>query len=132
MGVGPNYMLAKGMLAQGSTAYAFGEFVTPGSAGQSVTRATAANAPLAFVCQEDVDAAKVTTGKVVVGCAFHGIVRVICGAAVTKGAKITNNASARGIVQVTSGGVVHGIALTATANAGEHFDMLLTPGAILA
>ena len=131
MGVGPNYGLNKGMLAQGSTAYAFGEFVTPGTVEQSVTRAPTANASVGFVCTENVDAVKVQTGKVIVGCAFLGIVRVQCGAAVAKNDRITNDATARGIKQTTAGGVVHGIALTATANAGEHFDMLLTPGATL-
>lgn len=131
MGVGPNYGLNKGMLAQGSTAYTFGEFVTPGTVEQSVTRATTADAPLAFVCTESADAAKVQTGKLIIGCAFLGIVRVVCGAAVAKNDRITNNASAQGIKQTTAGGVVHGIALTATTAAGEHFDMLLTPGATL-
>ena len=132
MGVGPNYVLNKGMLAQGSSAYAFGELVVPGTVEQSVTRATSAGATgFVGVCQEDVDATRILTGKVFVGVAFGGIARVIVGAAVAKNAKLTNDTSARAVTQagaVGSGAPVIGIALTAANNAGEYIDMLLTPG----
>jgi len=134
MGVGPNYGLNKGMLAQGSAAYAAGELLVSGSVEQSVARATSTLTlvPLG-VCTDDVDVAKILTGKVFVGTALTGIVRVKCGAAVTKDARITNDGSARGIIRVrAAAGVqpqpIFGIALTATNNANEFFDMLLTPG----
>jgi hypothetical protein len=132
MGVGPNYVLDKGHLAQGATAYAFGELVVPGTVEQSVTRATTAGAMFAYVCQEDVDATRIATGKVFVDCRMLGIARVIAGAAVAKSAKLTNDTSARAVTQagaVGSGAPVLGIALTAAANAGDQIDVLLTPGA---
>jgi hypothetical protein len=73
------------------------------------------------------------TGKAFIGVALYGIVRVKCGAAVAKGARITNDTSARGvtITRATAGAQPQpsfGVALTATNNANEFFDMLLTPG----
>jgi hypothetical protein len=135
MGTGPNYGLAKGMLAQGgAVAYAAGELLIHGTVEQSCARATSASTlvPLG-VCIEDVDSAKVGTGKVFVGVALEGIVRVKCGAAVTRMARITNDTSARGVVVTRAAAgaqpqPVFGIALTTTSNANEFFDMLLTPG----
>jgi hypothetical protein len=132
MGVGPNYVLDKGHLATGSTAYAFGELVVPAAGEQSMQRATSAGAPFCYVCQEDVDATRLATGKVIADARILGIARVIAGAAVAKSSKLTNDATARAIVQagaVGSGAPVFGIALTAAANAGDHIDVLLTPGA---
>lgn len=132
MGVGPNYVLDKGFKAEGSTAYAFGEVVVPGTSEQSVVRATSAGVSFGFICQEDVDATRVQTGKVFLDARILGISRAIAGAAVAKGAKLTNDTSARVVTQagiVGSGAPVLGIALTAAANAGDHIDVLLTPGA---
>lgn len=134
MGVGPNYVLNKGLLAQGATAYASGELVVSGSVEQSVARATSAATLVPFgVCVEDIDVAKVNTGKAFIGIALLGIVRVKCGAAVAKNARITNDTSARGVTvtRAIAGAQpqpIFGIALTATSNANEFFDMLLTPG----
>jgi|SRR5690349_68201 len=134
MGVGPNYVLNKGFLAQGSVAYGSGDLVVAGSVEQSVARATSASTlvPLG-VCVEDIDIAKVSTNKAFIGVALMGIVRVKCGAAVTKNARITNDTSARGVVITRAAAGAQpqpcfGIALTATSNANEFFDMLLTPG----
>jgi len=130
MGVGPNYVLDKGHLAQGVTAYTFGEFVVPGTVEQSVTRATTAGALFAWVCQEDVDATRIATGKVMVGCRMLGISRVVAGAAIAKNALLTNDTSARAVTQAGAAGTpVLGIALTAATNAGDYIDVLLTPGA---
>jgi hypothetical protein len=134
MGVGPNYGLSKGFLAQGSVAYVQGELVIQGTVDQSVARATSASTLVPFgVIDENVDVAKILTGKVFVNIALMGLVRVKCGAAVTKGARITNDTSARGVsVTRAAAGAqpqpVFGIAQTATSNANEYFDMLLTPG----
>lgn len=133
MGVGPNYVLNKGFLAQGSVAYASGELVIAGSVEQSVAKAGATTLFPLGVCTEDIDIAKVSTNKAFVGVALLGIVRVKCGAAVAKNARITSDASARGvtITRAAAGAQPQpcfGIALTATSNANEFFDMLLTPG----
>ena len=134
MGVGPNYLLSKGMLAQGSTAYQFGEVVVLGTVEQSVARATSAGAAgLCGIVMEDVDAARIQTGKVFIGVCYLGIHRAIAGAPITKGAKLTNDTSARVVTQAGAAGAgtpVLGIALTAAAAAGDHIDVLLTPGAV--
>jgi|SRR5690606_31602169 len=136
MGVGPNYVLDKGYKVEGSSAIKLGEVAVPGTGEQSAVRATSASdttAPLG-VFQEDVDAARVTTGKVVANVRMLGITRAIAGAAITKGARLTNDTSAR-VVSVTRAAAgdqpvaVLGIALTAASTAGDHIDVLLTPGA---
>lgn len=132
MGVGPNYGLDKGFLAQGATAYAFGEGVVLGTVEQSVTRATTALTVPGFfgVVQEDLDTTRLATGKAIVGVRITGITRAIAGAAVAKGAILVNDTSARVVTQAGAAGTpVIGIALTAAAAAGDHIDVLLTPGA---
>ena len=128
MGLGPNYVLSKGHVATGTDAYKRGEFVKADATGLKVSRATTANQVCRGVCMEDVDAAKVTTGKVVVGVDMLGITQVLAGGTVAVDDLITNNASARG-VKATSGQIVHGKALT-PATSGQYFEMLQTPGAV--
>jgi hypothetical protein len=134
MGVGPNYGLAKGMLAQGAVAYAAGELLIAGSVEQSCAKAGAATLFPLGVCGEDIDIAKVATGKAFVNVNLYGIARVKCGAAVAKNARITSDASARGVTvtRAIAGAQpqpIYGMALTATSNANEFFDMLIMPGA---
>jgi hypothetical protein len=132
MGVGPNYGLDKGFLAQGSTAYQFGEVVRPGTVEQSVIRGTVAMTAAGFagICQEDLDATRLATGKAIIGVRVLGISRAIAGAAILKDALLVNDTSARVVTQGGAAGTpVLGIALTAAANPGDHIDVLLTPGA---
>jgi hypothetical protein len=137
MGVGPNYVLDKGFLAQGgAVAYTFGEVLIPGSVVQSCARATSASATVAplGICQETVDAAKIGTAKAFVDVRLLGIARVIAGATITVGARLTNDTSARATPVTRAGAgaqpaAVFGIALTGTTTVGEHIDVLLTPGA---
>lgn len=135
MGTGPNWAsLDKGMKANGSTAYAFGEVLLIDTAIQSVKRGTTAAtaADVAGVCQETVDATKVATGKVFVNTRFTGISKCIAGANIAKGARLINNTSCQMVTQSTAGGPVLAIALEAvTTGAGTMFDALLTPGATL-
>lgn len=135
MGVGPNYVLNKGLLALGSTAYAAGEIGVLSGTTPSVSRATTANVltPLCVV-MEDLDTTRLATGKAVIGCALLGIVRVIAGDAVAVGDRVTNNTSARAIPRTRAiagaqPAATFGIALTAAAADGDHIDVLLTPGA---
>jgi hypothetical protein len=135
MGVGPNYVLSKGFLGEGSAAYSKGEIVVQGTAEQAVARATASAATNDFVgiVVDTIDVAKVLTGKAQVTIAIMGIARVKAGAAVTKGAKLTNDTSARAVtVTRAAAGAqpqnIIGIALTSCSNANEHVDVLLTPG----
>lgn len=131
MGVGPNYGLNKGFLATGATAYAFGEIVMVNTAEQSCQRATSASkVGMVGVCQEDLDTTRLATGKAIIGVALTGIVRCLAGAAIAKDSLLTNDASARVIVQAGAAGTpVLGTALTAAGAAGEYVDVLLTPNA---
>jgi hypothetical protein len=129
MGVGPNYVLDKGHLATGSTAYAAGELVVSSGDGTKCARATGAGAKVRGVCQENVDVAKVTTGKVVLDIRMMGIARVLSGAAVAVEDRLTNDATARAVtVNVAVGSKESfGVALTAATGAGQFIDVLLTP-----
>jgi hypothetical protein len=128
MGVGPNYVLHKGLLATGATAYKFGECVVPSADGTKCARATGAAAAVVFVCQEDLDTTRLATGKAVIDVAFLGIVRVLSGAAVAVNAKVANDATARAVTGGAAGTASFGIALTAATAAGQYIDVLLTPG----
>lgn len=131
MGFGPNHVLDKGMLVEGTTAIAFGEILTAGVAEQSVVRATTANAKTVFVAQEDLNADYIATKKAVVAVRPLGVARVLSGAAIAKGDPLTNDITARAIKQTTAGGVSFGIAETAATAANQYVDVLLTPGATI-
>lgn len=145
MGVGPNYVLDKGFLATGATAYALGEIGkatlgsgTFGSTVNSVARATTATtlttaAELLVVVMEDLDTVRLATTKAFIDCRILGIARVQCGATVVGGNYVTNDATARA-VQVTRAIAgaqptqCLGFALSG-GTVGQHIDVLLTPGA---
>src|SRR6266705_3262213 len=129
MGVGSNYVLSKAFLATGATAYLTGEIgkIIAGSGSftstlNSVQRNTTATVlttadTLLVVFMEDLDTVRLATGKAFIGCALQGIVRVKCGATVTAGKYVTNDATARAVnVNKTAGGAqsvpVLGYALT--------------------
>jgi hypothetical protein len=129
MGMGPNYILSKGHLATGATAYAFGELVVAAGTGTSCARATTPAAKVRGVCQEAIDVGKVTTGKAVINIALMGIVRVLAGAAVAVDDRVTNDATARAVTANVAVGAKEyfGVALTAATAAGQYIDVLLTP-----
>jgi len=129
MGVGPNYVLNKGHVATGSTALAFGELAVSSGDGTKMARATVAGSKIRGVIQENVDAAKVTTGKVVVNLAMMGIARVLSGGVIAVDDRLTNDATARAVTVAAAVGAKEsfGIALTAATGAGQFVDVLLTP-----
>jgi hypothetical protein len=127
MGVGPNYVLDKGFVATGASAYAAGELVVLNGDGTKCARATSAGAVVAGVCMENVDATRIATGKVVLDTRLMGIARVLAGAAVAVGAKVTNDVTARAVTGGAAGTNSLGIALSAASAAGEFIDVLLTP-----
>lgn len=131
MGVGPNFVLDKGMLVEGTSAIAMGEVLTAGVAEQSCVRATTANAKTVYIATESMDVASVLTKKAVVGTRPIGIARVLSGAAIAKGDPLTNDVTARAIKQVTAGGVTFGLAQNAATAANQWVDVLLTPGATI-
>jgi hypothetical protein len=134
MGVGPNYVLDKGFVATGVAAYAQGECVNLNGDGTKCARATGAGSLVIGVCQENVDAARVTTGKVVVDIRLMGIARVLTGAAVAVNARVGNDATARAVTVAPAAGAnapFFGVALTASTGAGQFIDVLLTPGGVM-
>ena len=131
MGTGPNFVIDKGLLVQGSAAVVFGTLYQGGTVDQSATPHTAATAQRSIgVAQESIDAAKVATGKVFANFRLLGISRVRAGAAIaTRYQRVGPDASGRAIVS-TAGNIAAGINLTTAGAAEEHVDVLLTPGAI--
>ena len=145
MGVGPQYVLDKGFLATGATAYVFGEIVRAQAGAvmtttfNSIARATTATvltttAELLGVVQEDLDTVRLATGKAEIGVRLLGIARVLSGAAVTAGTFVTNDATARAVTVTKAAGgaqqtLLLGFALTGATAAGQYIDVLLTPGA---
>jgi hypothetical protein len=133
--MGPNFVLDKGFRTTGSVAFAFGEVVTISTDGTTIARDTAAGSLGAkAICYEAIDAEKVVTGKAIINCRVLGIARVIAAGAVPLGSRVTNDANARAVaVTRAAAGAqpvpVFGQALTPAAQAGDHIDVLLTPGA---
>jgi hypothetical protein len=129
MGVGPNYVLDKGHVATGSTAYVQGELAVASGDGTKCARATGAAAKVRGVVMENVDAAKVTTTKVVINLRMLGIARVLAGAAIAVEDRVTNDATARAVTVSAAIGAKEyfGVALTAATAAGQYIDVLLTP-----
>ena len=133
MGTGANFGWNKGMVAEGTTAYAYGEAVVRGTAVQSVARATTANKHIFGVVAEAVDASKLTEnpGKVVINIQSFGFANVMVGGAVAKGDPLVVNANARFIKQATAGGPVSCYAEEAATADGQIITAMLTPGATL-
>jgi hypothetical protein len=132
--MGPNFVLDKGFLATGATAYAFGEPVVLTGDGTSIARAGAGATNVIGICQEDLELAKLTTGKAILDTRVLGISRVLCGAAVARDARLAVDATCRAVavtraIAGAQPAAVFGIALTAATTAGDFVDVLLTPGA---
>jgi hypothetical protein len=132
MGQGPNYVLDKGVLSTGSTAYAFGELVVMSTDATKSARATTANSAILGVNYENADAAKVSTGKAVLDTRILGIARVLAGAALSAGDHLTNDTTARAVTRTRAAAGAQpnpsfGVAFTAATAAGQFIDALLTP-----
>jgi hypothetical protein len=136
MGTGPNYGLAKGFKVEGTTAVVFGRVAIPGTAEQTATTPAATSATIAplGIWTEDVDATRVTTGKVFAGVLLDGPTRAEAGAAVTKGDRLTYDNVGRVVTLARAAAGAQpatslGIARNAATAAGQHIDVQLTPGA---
>lgn len=140
MGVGQNYVLDKGFLATGATAYVAGNIgaLAAGSGSFASTFNTVGLAGLnptglMVVVMEDLDTVRLATGKAFINCALSGLVRVKCGATVTAGSRVTSDATSRAVNSAQTGTApaknVLGIALTGNT-VGLDIDVLLTPGAV--
>lgn len=124
---GPNYGLSKGFLATGgSVAYKRGECAVL-TGNNTVARATSAGANVLGVVEFNLDADEVATGKATASVQIQGIARCIAGAAVSRGAKVTNDTSARVVTAGAAGTPALGVALTPASQAGDLINVLLTP-----
>lgn len=81
------------------------------------------------VVQDDVDAAKVATGKATVNVRMGGISKVVAGAAVTAGTEVMSDTVGRAITAATATNRVQGIAMTGAAAAGDIIDVWLSGAA---
>jgi hypothetical protein len=136
MGTGPNYGLDKGFRVEGTQAITFGRVAIQGTDEQSAITPAAVSdtiAPLG-IWQETVDAARVQTGKVFANVRLLGLTRAEAGAAIAKGDRLTYDNVGRVIPRARAAAgaqpaAVLGIAQNAATQAGQHIDVLLTPGA---
>lgn len=132
MATGPNWAgLDKGLLAQGTAAYEIGELVKLGTVPQSCAKLTAAATAtdVVGVVIEDIDAAKVATGKAFIGVRLGGIAPVRVGtASLPKGTRIINNAAGRAVAAGAAGTPAIGILLEAGGAVGTLSEVILTPG----
>jgi hypothetical protein len=140
---GSNYDYSKAFLATGSTAYAFGELVKP-AVGATLQPAQCARVSaitdfVLGVAQENLDVAKVLTGKAYIGVALEGAAKVIfdggtvpaIGDYMTIGSTTQTRVKRLG-TQPANGGAfqgfqVVGICFSVPAVAGDIFDIWLTP-----
>ena len=83
------------------------------------------------VLMENVDQAKIATGKVVADVRLMGIARVVAGAAFAVGVEVGSDTTGRAITAVSTNYIL-GVALWPAANAGDEVDILLTQGTLKA
>ena len=136
MGLGPNGVVFKGCLLQGTASYTLGDIVTvTGDATVALAQTVNALTPIGVIQEDVLNAFLVAhTGVVFANIAFSGLVRVNAGAAVAIGDRVTNDATNRAVTRVRAiAGAqpmpTFGIALTSAAAAGQQIDVQLTPGA---
>jgi hypothetical protein len=122
-----NYVLSKGFTVPVGQTVTFGICAVQG-AGNQVAQTAGAAAQVLGVYQETLDAAKVATGKATVGVQILGIARVVAGAAVSRGAKVTTDASGRAVAGGAAGTNSFGIAWSPASALGDIIEVLLTPG----
>jgi methionine aminopeptidase len=121
-----NFVLDKGLLFQGGGAVSAFFFVKAGTVNYSCAANTTAGGDCIGVVQENVDATKTATGKVVVDSRLMGISRVVAGAAVAYGVEVMSDASGRAIAW-TTGNRSLGFAMQAATAAGDQIDVLFFP-----
>ena len=120
---GPNMVLDKGYKANGAVTQFRGVVLADDT---SVTQAAAAGARCVGISQETATAQDATDGRII-NVRVQGISRAVASAAVTRDARVAVQADGR-FAAATATQVPVGIALTAAAAAGDHFNVELTPG----
>jgi len=96
------------------------------TAAQTIDRCSAITQVPIGVVMENVDVAKVATGKVAADVRLMGIARVVASAAIAVGAEVSTAADGRAVTAATTSRVA-GIALQAAGAGGDQIDVLLVP-----
>lgn len=136
---GSNYLLDKGfpVLSTYNSSAAAGvlafRVVKWSSTGIDLQTSGAANVSTLGVVQENIDAAKVATGKAVADVRLEGITKVLVTTATSLAIGVRVMAGASGgivLATTTNGvlGVIVGVGTSGTITAGDYVDVLLTPG----
>lgn len=121
-----NFVLDKGFRVEGVAAAVAYRFVGFGANNWGVTVTPAAGASCAGVLMENVDAAKVATGKVTANVRVLGIAPVKVGAGgITRGAQVATDATGQAVAAASTNSVL-GVALE-TGAVGDIVDILITP-----
>ena len=126
---GPNYSIDKGFYIDAATTQFYAQKLVTGSK-EHVTQASTLGDACIGIIQESVTAAYVTNGRIA-DVRIAGISRAVAGGAVTIGARVRAAASGKlvALAAATAKQEVVGIAMTAAAADGDHFDVFLTLGA---
>ena len=127
-----NYVLSKGYVAvstynSSAAAGVLAKRFVKLTANQTIDLNVASNTRSIGVVNENVDQAKVATGKAVVNVSLQGIARVIAGGTITIGASVMSSTTGTALAAATTGNIPVGIALQA-AVIGDEIDVELTPG----
>lgn len=124
-----NYVLDKGYIVEGSAAAVAYRFVGFGTTETTCDLTPTANTAIVLgVIMENIDVAKVLTGKATADVRILGIAPVTASAAITVGAPVRADADGRASAAVSTNQIV-GLALQAAGAAGDIINVLLTPAA---
>jgi Uncharacterized conserved protein (DUF2190) len=124
-----NFVLDKGYIVEGVAAAVAYRFVGFGTTDTTCDLTPTANTAIVLgVIMENIDAAKVATGKATANVRVLGIAPVTASAAITVGALVRSDADGRASAAATGNQAV-GVALQAAAAAGDIINVLLTPAA---
>lgn len=126
---GPNFGLDKGYQPTGAVRQ-FRVVVRSTTNKEQCAEASAAGAAPLGVCQEEITADDASRGRVA-DIRIQGISRCIASAALGIGVKVAATNDGRVAAAVATNNVL-GITQTASGAAGDHIDVLLTPGIVQA
>lgn len=122
-----NFVLDKGFKVEGTAEAVAYRFVGFGAANWTVDITPTAGAACAGVLMENVDAAKVATGKVIANVRVLGIAPVKVGATpLVRGGQVSTDATGQAIPAASTNSVC-GIAMESGAT-GDIIDVLIVPG----
>jgi hypothetical protein len=132
----PNNILPEAMIAASGTTINKFSAVKATSNPQECTLAAATADLVVGICQEQFDSTDTAAqGKRAVNVMVHGISRAVAGGVVARGARVRLKNAAAGKLEAIPGTTTNaqqvGIAMSAAAADGDHFDVLLTPGVMV-